>query len=163
MVTSFSTRRVTSTAPRVQAGVLDGYGVVYELTPSGSGWTESVLYSFSGSDGAHPYNGVIFDNAGNLYGTTQAGGLGGYGTVFELMHSRTGWTENVLYNFQGGSDGGYPYAGLIFDQSGNLYGATSNGGSGGGGTVFELTPSGTGSWTLYPALQLYRSHANCGP
>ena len=127
-----------------------GNGVVYELTPSGGGWTESVLHSFSGyPDGAGPFGGVILDNAGNLYGTTESGGTGsGQGTVFELTYSMgSGWSESILYSFQGGSDGGVPLVGLIFDPLGNLYGATSDGGSGGGGTVFKLTPSG-GSWTF---------------
>ncbi|HTS71810.1 MAG TPA: choice-of-anchor tandem repeat GloVer-containing protein [Terriglobia bacterium] len=84
-------------------GGADHVGTVYELTPSGSGWQESVLHSFSFSDGAFPSAGVISDDAGNLYGTTDAGGSG-YGTVFELMQS-TGWTENLLYSFQNGNDG----------------------------------------------------------
>ena len=120
-------------------------GVVYKITPSGS---ESVLYPFNGIDGAYLANAVIFDHSGNLYGTTVAGGLSNYGTVFELSPSGSGWTEKVLYSFEGGNDGGFPYAGLVFDSSGNLYGATSDGGSGGGGTVFRLTPAGTGDWTF---------------
>jgi len=140
-----------------------GDGVVYELTPSGGGWTESVLHSFSGSpDGAGPYGGVIRDNAGNLYGTTESGGTGsGQGTVFELTYSTgSGWSESILYSFQGGSDGGVPLVGLIFDPLGNLYGATSDGGSGGGGTVFKLTPFG-GSWTF---SLVYSFTGNlCGP
>src|SRR5271157_394855 len=136
------------------------YGVVYELTPSGSGWTESVLYNFSGSDGAYPYSGVIFDNAGNLYGTTFEGGLGGVGTVFELTYS-IGWTETFLNSFRNGTDGSYLIAGLIFDQSGNLFGATNNGGQGGGGTVFKLTPS-NGSWT-YSLVYSFTGGAECGP
>ena len=139
-----------------QYGGANDNGVVYELTPSGGSWTESVLYSFrGGSDGGVPYAGVIFDQAGNLYGTTRAGGdlgcsfIGNYGcgTVFQLTPSGSGWAENVLYNFTGGNDGGLPNAGLISDKSGNLYGATITFGAGGGGTVFELTPS-NGSWTL---------------
>ena len=130
-----------------------GCGVVYELIPSNGSWTQKVLYSFTGgpSDGASPWAGVIFDQAGNLYGTTEFGGAYGYGTVYELTPSGSGWTEKVLYSFQNQQDGGQPYAGLIFDSSGNLYGATTSGGAGGGGTVFELTPSGAG-WgfqTLY--------------
>ena len=129
-----------------------GCGVVYELTPSDGGWTESVLYSFSGgNDGANPWAGVIFDQSGNLYGTTSGGGTYGYGTVYELMPSASGWTLKTLYSFQNQQDGGQPYAGLIFDQSGNLYGATTEGGTGKGGTVFELTPA-RGGWnfnTLY--------------
>jgi uncharacterized repeat protein (TIGR03803 family) len=136
-----------------------GYGVVYELTPSG---TESVLYAFSGSDGYYPDAGVIFDNAGNLYGTTEDGGLNMLGTVFELTYSiGFGWAESFLYSFQNGNDGNQPSAGLIFDPSGNLYGTTSNGGSGGGGTVFELTPSG-GGWT-YSLLYSFTGGNQCGP
>ena len=138
----------------------EGCGVVFELTPPGSWNMETVLYSFSGTDGEHP-NGVIFDNAGNLYGTTRAGGLGGYGTVFELMYP--GWSQQCsLYNFRRGNDGGDLLAGLIFDQSGNLYGATIDGGSGGGGTVFELTPLDTCSWTLQ-TLYSFTGPAECGP
>ena len=138
----------------------EGCGVVFELTPPGNWNMETVLYSFSGNDGEHP-NGVIFDNAGNLYGTTRAGGSGGYGTVFELMYP--GWSQQCgLYNFRRGNDGGDLYAGLIFDRSGNLYGATSSGGSGGGGTVFELTPSGNCSWTL-TTLYSFTGAPSCGP
>jgi uncharacterized repeat protein (TIGR03803 family) len=139
-----------------------GNGVVYEMMRSGSGWTEQPLYPFSGPpDGASPYNGVIFDNAGNLYGTTTQGGSSGNGAVFELSPSGSGWTEKVLYSFAGGSDGSYPTAGLIFDQSGNLYGATASGGTGAGGTVFELSPSG-GSWT-HSVLYSFAGSATCGP
>ncbi len=122
-------------------------GTVYEMTPSGNDWTESVLYRFAGTpDGQLPANAVIFDSAGNLYSTTEEGGADGYGTVFELYPSGSGWSEKVLYSFQGGNDGSLPLAGLVFDQLGDLYGAATDGGTGGGGTVFKLTPSG-GSWT----------------
>jgi uncharacterized repeat protein (TIGR03803 family) len=126
-----------------------GCGVVYKLTPSGGGWSESVLYSFTnqGGDGANPWAGVVFDQSGNLFGTTVHGGAYGGGTVYELSPSGGGWTEKVLYSFTGGADGGSPYAGLTFDQAGNLYGATVAGGTGKGGTAFQLTPS-QGSWTL---------------
>ena len=144
------------------AGGADNEGTVYELTPSRSGWKQSVLHSFSFTDGAFPSAGVISDNAGNLYGTTDAGGSSTYGTVFELMHS-TGWAENLLYTFQNGNDGLNPNAGLTFDHSGNLYGATRSGGSGGGGTVFKLTPSG-GSWT-YSLVYSFTGNVGgyCGP
>ena len=139
-----------------------GNGVVYELMGSGINWTEQALYSFSGSgDGATPFSGVIFDNAGNLYGTTTAGGASGNGAVYELSPSGSGWTEHVIYSFTGGSDGSYPTAGLIFDASGNLYGSTNKGGTSGGGTVFELSPSG-GGWT-YSLLHSLTGGANCGP
>ena len=123
-------------------------GVVYELTPSNGSWTEKSIYLFSGSsDGAYPYSGVVFDKSGNLYGTTYAAGAHGYGTVFELTPSGSGWTENTLYGFQSATDGGKPFGGLVFDDSGNLYGATSSGGPGSGGTAYELTSS-NGSWTF---------------
>ena len=122
-----------------------GYGTVYKLSPSGSNWTETVLYSFTGgNDGGGP-GGVIFDTVGNLYGTA-GGGAAGCGTVFRLSPSGFGWTENTLYSFQCGSDGSGP-SDLVFDQSGNLYGATYSGGSGGGGTVYELVRSSNG-WTF---------------
>jgi uncharacterized repeat protein (TIGR03803 family) len=131
-----------------------GCGVVYKLTPSGGGWTESVIYTFQGeNDGEGPFSGLVLDRSGNLYGTTADGGNlacnapYGCGTVFQLRPSASGWTENVLYTFQGGNDGQVPIAGLIFDRSGHLYGATAGGGAGGGGTVFMLIPS-HGSWTL---------------
>ena len=124
-----------------------GCGTVYQLTHAGGVWTENIIHNFTGSDGFVPNSGVIFDTAGNLYGTAVQGGSSGYGTVFELSPSGGGWTEKVLYNFQSAGDGSYPRAGLVIDQSGNLYGATSNGGAGGGGTVYELSPSGD-EWSL---------------
>ena len=126
-------------------GGTGGYGAVFKLTPSGSGWTESVLYSFTNSpDGSGPFSGVTFDQNGNLYGTTVGGG-NNYGTVYQLTPSGSGWTEKVLYAFQGSNDGAIPYAGVVLDPEGNLYGATFYYGAGDGGTIFELTPSG-GNW-----------------
>ena len=127
-----------------------GYGTVFELTPnSGGGWTESVLYSFTGgSDGAAPCDRVIFDASGNLYGTILGGGDYGYGGVYELTpNSGGGWTESVLYSFTGGSDGAYIVGGLIFDTTGNLYGTAMGGGAYGHGAVFKLTPGSDGTWT----------------
>jgi uncharacterized repeat protein (TIGR03803 family) len=138
-----------------------GLGAVYELTPSG---TESVLYSFAGgNDGSYPYSGVIFDGSGNLYGTTTGGGneacVGGCGTVYKMTPSGSGWTEEPIYRFTGGSDGAYPYGGLIFDQKGNLYGTTISGGIiGCSGTVFELRPKSDGSWKF----KLLYSFNGCG-
>lgn len=140
----------------------NGNGVVYKMTQSGGSWSEQPIYAFNGApDGAAPFAGVILDTASNLYGTTTAGGSSGHGAVFELSPSGSGWTEQVLYSFQGGSDGGYPAGGLIFDQAGNLYGSTNKGGTGGGGTVFKLTPSG-GGWT-YSLLYSFSGGASCGP
>ena len=128
------------------AGGSSGNGTVFKLikpTGAGGAWKEEVLYSFgTGTDGAVPIAGVILDASGNLYGTTSAGGTYGYGTVFELKRSAHSFTEVILYEFTLGLDGGTPYAGLVMDSKGNLYGAASDGGGGGdsgGGTVFELT------------------------
>jgi uncharacterized repeat protein (TIGR03803 family) len=139
-------------------------GTVYEMTCSGKLCTEKALYSFlGGTDGKYPEYGVVFDTTGNLYGTTTAGGLYGYGTVFALKYSNGSWTESVLYNFTGGNDGADPEAGVIFDRSGNLYGSTSSAGSGDEGTLFELSPAGdTWSFNLlysFPA-EIY---TGCGP
>ncbi len=122
----------------------EGCGTVYRLTPSGSGWTESVIYAFSGSDGLMPFSGVTLDNVGNVYGTTLMGGVSGYGTLYELTYSAgTGWAESFLYSFNSAfGDLGFPYAGLTFDTSGDLYGAAADECGG----VFGLTPS-NGTWT----------------
>src|SRR5208282_3966707 len=131
-------------------GGANGNGTVFELAApktKGGSWTESVLYSFgTGTDGSVPVGGVSFDSAGNLYGTTSAGGAYGFGTVFQLV-AGAGWTENILYDFQNANDGAVPYAGLISDKAGNFYGAATEGGANGGGTVFELTSS-KGDWTF---------------
>jgi uncharacterized repeat protein (TIGR03803 family) len=111
---------------------------VFQLDPSGN---PTVLYSFTGgSDGAYPEAGVIADVAGNLYGTTISGGANDAGTVFQLTPAGA---LNVLYSFTGGSDGALPWAGMIADAPGNLYGTTYGGGASGQGTVFKLDPSGT--------------------
>jgi uncharacterized repeat protein (TIGR03803 family) len=128
-------------------GGSSGCGTVFKLTRSGSGWTEGVLYAFTGAiDGCFAHA-VTFDQVGNLYGTAITAGAHGLGTVFQLSPSGSGWVENTLYSFQGGTDGQEPVAGVIFDGSGNMYGSTVHHGQGGGGTVFELTPSG-GGWTF---------------
>lgn len=140
-----------------------GLGAVYELQPAGNGWTESVLYSFSGQPGGqYPLNGLIFDSNNNLYSTTQNGGLLDFGTVFKLSYSAgVGWMETVIYNFQNGNDGKSPIAGLTMDSSGNIYGATSDGGSGGGGTLFEMTPS--GDTYTFKVLYSFSGSPRCGP
>jgi uncharacterized repeat protein (TIGR03803 family) len=120
-------------------------GMVFELSPTvGGSWTETVLHDFTGVDGASPeYAGLVFDSAGNLYGTTAAGGdstncVSGCGTVFELTPTGDGsWTESVLHDFSDG-DGSTPSAGLILDTRGNLYGTTFSGGLNGNGTVFAI-------------------------
>lgn len=132
-----------------------GCGVVFKLTPQRDGsWTESVLHNFCRTDcrdGAFPKAGLVFDGAGNLYGTTWAGGAKGGGTVFKLAANADGaWTESVLYSFCSRTncvDGGQPDAGVIFDQSGNLYSTTPAGGAYNFGTVFRLAANADGSWT----------------
>lgn len=115
-----------------------------------AGPTENVLYHFQGgSDGAEPYARLVFDAAGNLYGTTLFGGDGckyECGTVFQLTpNAGGGWKETVLHRFAG-PDGKYPQSTLVLDQLGNLYGTTSDGGRYGGGVVFELARRSNGTW-----------------
>jgi uncharacterized repeat protein (TIGR03803 family) len=107
---------------------------------------ERVLYSFGITDGSNPETSLIFDKAGNLYGTTVRGGAFGYGTVFELTPTARGWNEKVLHSFSA-SDGFYPSASLIFDSVGNLYGSTALGGAYHYGMVFQLAPGAHGTWT----------------
>lgn len=151
-------------------------GTVFEVSPptvSGGSWTETIVYNFlGGADGETPLSDLVFDQAGNLYGTTHAGGLlncvvgstmVGCGTVFELSpptQAGGNWTETVLYRFTGGADGAGPEAKLTFDSKGNLYSTTEYGGDmtcsepitsnlAGCGTVFELSPPATTNtgWT----------------
>jgi uncharacterized repeat protein (TIGR03803 family) len=123
------------------AGGTSGNGTVFELVApvkKNGAWKEVVLYSFgTGTDGAAPLAGVTFDAAGNLYGTTSVGGDAGFGTIFKLAPGPV-WTETVLHSFQNADDGAYPYAGFVADAAGNLYGAATQGGTNGGGTVFKL-------------------------
>jgi uncharacterized repeat protein (TIGR03803 family) len=140
-----------------------GWGTVFELSPSlGGNWSETTLHSFgSGNDGTGPLGSLIMDAAGNLYGTTYAGGEGegfcrgsGCGTAFEVSPGVSGWTETVLHSFNG-EDGTAIWAGLVMDAAGNLYGTALQGGDLTGencapfgcGTVFELSLNGGGEWT----------------
>ncbi|MGD0567506.1 MAG: choice-of-anchor tandem repeat GloVer-containing protein [Candidatus Sulfotelmatobacter sp.] len=134
--------------------ILGGIGSVFELTPIGGGsWTETTLLYFDRTDGLNPYDSVIFDASGNLYGTayqTYQGDAYGGGTVFELTPIGGGsWAETTLYTFDKGGSESNPYdqGGLVFDSAANLYGTTQNGGYFGMGTVFELSPAAGGSWT----------------
>ena len=125
------------------------YGTVFRLTKTASGWKEGILFDFPEvSGGSEPNGGLIFDSAGNLYGTTYVGGTTGCGVVFQLTPSNGGsWNETVLHTFQCNQYNYlYPEAGLVMDSSGNLYGTTGFGGSSSWGTLFELTPSGSGEW-----------------
>jgi uncharacterized repeat protein (TIGR03803 family) len=156
-------------------------GLAFELSPpqvAGGPRTETVLYRFTGgSDGGHPTSGLVLDDAGNLYGTAQVGGqsatyechLAGCGVVFELSPPTQpggSWTETTLYAFLGSPDGNVPWASLIFDKAGNLYGTTFSGGAAnfrdiGCGTAFKLSPPATagGSWT---ETVLYRFTCDAG-
>jgi uncharacterized repeat protein (TIGR03803 family) len=136
-----------------------GYGTVFELRPPAAFcrailcyWDETVLHTFTGypTDGASPGDvNLAFDQAGDIYGTTQAGGTYGGGTTFELIPSGAGYTESILHNFGSGTDGVSPGSGVVLDAAGNVYGTTAFGGTGecdmGCGTVYQLTPS-NGGW-----------------
>ena len=134
-------------------------GTVFQLSPpkkKGGAWAETVLYSFcsrSGcTDGAYPVDRLVMDKAGNLYGTTNVGGLqggcntsgfAGYGcgVVFKLTHGKADWKESVLYTFTGSYDGGFPDAGVVLDKADNVYGSTSAYGVYGNGIVYKLAHS----------------------
>jgi uncharacterized repeat protein (TIGR03803 family) len=133
-------------------GGIYGKGTVFELSPVGGGWSETILYSFgtNPNDGYQGIGALVFDKAGNLYGTTYYGGGSencgfGCGTVYMLSPGPNGWTESVLHAFSAG-DGEGPASQLTLDSAGNLYGTTRDGGAHGCGTVFEMSPSG-GIWT----------------
>jgi uncharacterized repeat protein (TIGR03803 family) len=145
-----STGNIYGTTP--QGGSPYGSGLIYELQPLQGGWTERTLFTFTtGTDGSHPGGGLIFDQLGNLYGTTASEGPGtNGGTVFELVRSGTGWTLSTLSGIVGGSGG--PIGILTMDAAGNLYGTTYSDGAYGYGSVFKLAPQHDGTWlftTLY--------------
>ncbi len=128
-------------------------GVVYELSHSGGTWTYNLLHTFGQpGDGIAPEAPLVFDNAGNLYGSTVGGGSSNLGAVFQMTPSPSGWNETILWSFLGSPDGGTPLGSLVLDPAGNLYGATygggtsSNCGSSGCGTVFAVSPA-NGGWT----------------
>jgi uncharacterized repeat protein (TIGR03803 family) len=118
----------------------------------GSNWSETILYSFAGSeDAAFPSGGLVADRVGNLYGVTLLGGANNLGAVYQLSPPTTeggSWTETVIFSFSG-ADGTLPSGQLQFDQNGALYGTTDGGGSLQEGTVFQLAPSSWpgGSWS----------------
>ena len=131
-------------------------GTVFNLKPQPSfcraslcPWRETQLVRFNQINGYYGAGQLVFDGAGNLYGTTWFGGYNNAGEVFELSPSNGSWTEDILYNFSTGMGGNQPYGGVIFDRAGNLYGTTQWGGSGGYGVVYQLTPNGA-SWTEAP-------------
>lgn len=146
----------------VQGGF--GVGTIYELRPPANAcktaicyWNKTVLRAFTGNtgDGGFPgYGNVIFDQAGNMYGTASSNGTSDCGVVWRMAPSGGGWTESILYNFAGGSDGCNPESGVIFDAAGNLYGTTTCTSTCRGlGTIFQLVPS-NGGWTENVLMEL---------
>jgi hypothetical protein len=132
-----------------------GCGTVFKVVPpvkNGGAWSGEILHRFNGQNGSNPAAGAIFDGSGNLYGTTHFGPQNGNGLLFQLkkpsgrVHA---WAETVMYLFKDGDDGAYPHAGLIFDTSGNIYGAATAS-STRGGDVFQLKPPKKkgGAWPL---------------
>ena len=149
----------------------DGAGTVYSLIPPAKGkttWTEVAILDFGATktDGAYAYAGLVRASSGVLYGTTRDGGAHNYGTVYALTPPATGktkWTQTVLHNFTNADDGGNPYAGLVVDSTGALYGTTSYGGAQASGVVFKLTPPAKGktAWTE-TVLHAFTGHADGG-
>jgi uncharacterized repeat protein (TIGR03803 family) len=134
----------------------DGCGVVYELTPSGDTWNETVLYNFTGGDdGFGPGSALVFDKGGNLYGTTPDGGMYAEGVVFQLAPNTGLWTQSVIHAFTGGEDGAVGSLGpLLLDATGSLNGVTELGGTYGAGVAFRMSRSGnTWSYTTMYAFQ----------
>ena len=145
-------------------GGLNKFGSIYQLTQSGLGWMETDLYDFTnGADGAYPVAGVIFDEAGNVYGTTSSGGAQNGGTVFKLTNVNGSWNYNLLYSFQGLNNGMFingPVGNLVMDAAGNLYGTTLGDGAFGYGAVFKLSPW-NGSW-IYTSLHDFTGGSDGG-
>jgi uncharacterized repeat protein (TIGR03803 family) len=135
-----------------------GNGVVFQLA---TGTKETILHSFgSNPDGAHPGGGVVFDQQGDLCGTTEEGGDQGHGAVFTLTHAGTTWKETTIHSFHQFQDGYDPLDGLVINNSGVLYGTTSKGGSSLDGVVFSLTRSGAG-WS-FSTLYSFDPHGSDG-
>ena len=140
-----------------------GLGVVFTLAPSNGGWDEQTIYTFPDPQGpCTPDSGLVFDPTGNLYGTTAGicDDSHDQGSVYQLKPSGQAWTANILRIFQGQTDGWSPTGGLVFDNAGNLYGATWGGGTNGSGAVFTFQASG-GTWNY---SQIYSGFTgNGGP
>jgi T5SS/PEP-CTERM-associated repeat protein/uncharacterized repeat protein (TIGR03803 family) len=129
------------------SGGANGDGTVFELVKGAGGYTLTTLVSFAGGNGANPNAALLEDAAGNLYGTTTAGGTNGDGTVFEIARSAGSFAHApvTLLDFDG-ADGSGPLAGLVTDSAGDFFGTTSGGGASNHGAVFELSPSGSGAF-----------------
>lgn len=117
-------------------------GTVYRLSRRNGVWVETGLYSFrGGSDGSSPISTLAFDKAGNLYGTTSEGGATcNCGTIFKLGSVGGRATYSTSHSFQGMPDGAFPYDGMVMDSAGNLYGASTHGGTSNDGAIYQLTP-----------------------
>jgi uncharacterized repeat protein (TIGR03803 family) len=144
-------------------GGASGCGTVFELSPTAGGtWTEKVLHSFDCAyEGSRPSGGLSFDSVGNLYGTTQLGGINGGGTVFQLFPASPTWTINVVHQFGGPADVSASVSGVVIDNAGNLYGTGSGGGAHLAGGVFKLSPDMGGGWTE-TALHIFTGGADGG-
>jgi uncharacterized repeat protein (TIGR03803 family) len=129
-------------------GGANGAGTAFELQLTANGFAFKTLYAFKGQpDAGFPYGGLIFDKAGNLYGTTYYDGANDLGSVYKLSHLRGMWTETVLYSFTGERDGSGPISTLVADPAGNLYGTASEGGAGCGcGTIFRMRRGSDDTW-----------------
>jgi uncharacterized repeat protein (TIGR03803 family) len=151
-----------------EGGLACSCGLIFELKHTSTGWQEIILYEFHGSDGFFPSGGLIFDAAGNLYGTTHGGGTSpcDCGTIFKLTpDSHGGWTHSILYSFtDANKNGGVPFTTLVMDKAGSFYG-TAEGGigpcNGGCGVVFKLSPGSNGKWQ-YSVLHRFTDATNDG-
>jgi hypothetical protein len=130
----------------------EGCGVIFEMTPNQDGtWTYDILHRFAAylTDGQIPYGGLVMDASGNFYGTTEGGGIHGYGTAFKLTFAKGHWKKIVVYDFPD-LPNGLPDSTLVLDNAGNLYGTAGGGKQGCGpytcGLIFKLTPQSNGTW-----------------
>jgi len=148
-------------APQVMASAIAVIVVALLATTAWAASKEQLVHVFNGHDGGGPEASLVFDAAGNLYGTATGGGTFGFGTVFKLTRGTSGkWSETVLHNFES-TDGQYPYCGLVFDAAGNLYGTTHYGGANGYGTVYKMAFA-NGTWTQ-SVLHSFNSSDGDGP
>jgi uncharacterized repeat protein (TIGR03803 family) len=143
-----------------------GCGTAFELSQSDGHWRESVFYDYSPTAEGYepgPQGPLAIDSKGNLYGVQSQGGdlTCNCGTVYQLTKSAGNWTQNLLHDFLGGSDGQYPYSGVLQDAKGNLYGTTASGGAG-YGTIFELSPGTDGNWIYSIIYEFYSNGAPDG-
>lgn len=132
-----------------------GYGIVFELSLSGGKWTETILHNFAGypKDGTYPTSGLVFDAAGNMYGTTYQGGSHNYGSAFIMTLSKGKWTEKVIHSFPAGNGGDYPVGGLTVGKNGYFYGVTIYGGATyNDGIVYRLFQA-RGAWVAQTVYQ----------